>query len=45
MSALPPKADFRPQSQNVWFGPVSDIRRLFEYMVGDREEVLRHFEV
>jgi hypothetical protein len=39
MSALPPKADIRPRDQDVCFGPLTDIERLFDHLVGARDEL------
>jgi hypothetical protein len=39
MSALPPKADIRPRDQDVCFGPIGDIRLLFDHLVGARDEL------
>jgi hypothetical protein len=38
MSALPPKADSRPPSRKVRFGPISDIGGLLDHLVGAVEK-------
>jgi hypothetical protein len=38
MSALPPKADMCSARDHVRYGPIADIARLFDHLVGAGEQ-------
>ena len=42
MSALPPKADIECVIADVCYGPIADMARLFDHLVGTIKQRLRH---
>ena len=44
MSALPPKADIRVSHRHVCFGPISEVSRSFDHLVGAREQRRGNFK-
>ena len=44
MSALPPKADMCGATRDVRYGPIADISDLFDYLVGDKEQLSRNID-
>jgi hypothetical protein len=38
MSALPPKADMCDAARDVRFGPIADMRPLFDHLVGGKQK-------
>jgi hypothetical protein len=42
MSALPPKADIGATHRHVCFGPLPEVAKLFDHLVGGDKQSLRH---